>query len=465
MKLINKIKIPSSNTILIFLSLFFIIRFFSFLTYTNPIINQIIALIVIVIFTIIATKKISIAWLILIIEILLDGSGHFLELGGLILRTWFLGIFAIIWLTHKYQERKIQFNLPRPILYGLFLTLLSISLAIILGIYNHHNLHLILQDAILYLFLLLAFPALEFDKFSDKYFLIAIKTFIIGSALFSILTFIIYSSGLGSLPDNYYHWFRNIASGKITDLGWNFFRIVLPEHLLIVPIILIIASYLIKNPTNKLYWLGMFLSLIILDLNFTRIYFLTLAFGLLILFYKNPFKRWLTVCATTTVLMISIFILTALIASRGHSFGQHILGFKISGISSPNSDISGTIRLSMLPNIYETISHSPFIGSGLATMVSYTDPTTKKVVSRTQFDWGYFEMIAELGIIGLTIFLSFIFILLYYLGKLAYSNNKNSSLYRGLFAGALSLFVINITTPALFHGFGILYFVYLLSII
>jgi hypothetical protein len=34
-----------------------------------------------------------------------------------------------------------------------------------------------------------------------------------------------------------------------------------------------------------------------------------------------------------------------------------------------------------------------------------------------------------------------------------------------LLAGAISLFIINITTPALFQGFGILYFVFILVII
>lgn len=94
------------------------------------------------------------------------------------------------------------------------------------------------------------------------------------------------------------------------------------------------------------------------------------------------------------------------------------------------------------------------------------NPTAQGRTTRTQFDWGYFEMLAELGIIGTLIFLVFFFTVLYYLARLAYSStHENSALSRGLLAGGISLLIINITTPGLFHGFGILYSVLAIVII
>ena len=75
-------------------------------------------------------------------------------------------------------------------------------------------------------------------------------------------------------------------------------------------------------------------------------------------------------------------------------------------------------------------------------------------------------MLAELGVVGTIIFFCFFFTVLYYLTRFAYfSTNIDPVLTRGLLAGATALLVINITTPALFHGFGMLYIVALLVVI
>jgi len=123
--------------------------------------------------------------------------------------------------------------------------------------------------------------------------------------------------------------------------------------------------------------------------------------------------------------------------------------------------VSGAIRMAMLPDIFRTITARPWLGSGLGTTVSYRDPTTQLIETRTQFDWGYFEMIAELGIFGT---LAYLFLLIVILRKGTRSAVAvDSSVVHGLLAGAIALFIVNITTPALFQGFGVLYFVFLIT--
>lgn len=447
---------------------YFLVRIFSLLTYYHQLPNQIGTFLIIILFTIITCKNLTQGWLILITELLLDGAGHFLEFQSLIIRTWLLVIFALVWLFQKIKSKKINLNLPSPILISLGLSGIIIILSIILGLIHEHSLILVLQDAMLYFFLLLFFPALEFEKeIKPNFFINLIKTFVIGTAIFSIITFIIYSTGIGHLPDFYYHWFRNIASGKITDLGNYFFRIVLPEQLFIIPLILILSAQLIHNAKNKLHW-GLLISLLfVLDINFSRIYFLALAVGSLILAYKNSFKKWFRTMFIVGLLTIIISLSLNFVSSRFTSLGLEMWGLKISGVQAPETDLSGAIRMAMLPDIFNTIKTHPIFGSGLATMVSYPDPLTGEVVSRTQFDWGYLEMLAELGIFGTTIFVFTIFIILYYLARQAYPKNNQTKnpFLQGLFAGAISLFVINLTTPALFQGFGILYFVLILAIL
>ncbi len=445
------------------------IRLFSFLTYYHPTLNAIIAVVLILAFAYTAFKKPSLAWIILVGELLLDGAGHFFELHGLILRTWFLGIFAVSWLWQVAQQRKLLFPYPTHLRLGFAFLCLTLVFAVINGFVNHHTPIHILQDAMLYGFIFLLFPATQYQAELRKYFPLYIKTFIIGSAIFSLVSFLIYASGIGELPDWYYHWIRNVAGGKITDLGNNFYRIVFSEHLLLVPLTLILTALLIKNPKNKQYWIFLLLSTCILALNFTRIYFVALAFGLLMLAIKQPLKRWLLVSAAVPVSIFLFFSLFHVVASHGQSFGLQLLGFKVGGITTPTSDPSGAIRLAILPSALEKIKDHPFFGNGLGTTVTYTDPVSKDSVTRTQFDFGYHEMIAELGIIGTLIFLFFLLSILYTLVRQTYLTKETPNdllpLQQGLLAGGISLFIVNITTPALFQGFGVLFFVGVLVIV
>jgi O-antigen ligase len=449
----------------IFLAFFVFSRIISLLTYNHALANQLVALALILGYLYISYKNISHAWLVLIAELLLDGSGHFFEFQGLILRTWFLIIFACFWGFGVIKKRKLKLQLHKPIKYTLLAAALVVLFATINGFIQDHSPVLIIQDTILYAFLALVFPAQQFRDITRAHIKAIIWTFIVGSFLFSAITFIIYSSDLGQLPDLYYHWFRNIGAGKITDLGNYFFRIVLPEHLFLVPLILIFVSKLVENIKSKQNWIALALLFTTLILNFTRIYFIAMAFGFLVLAIKKSFSKWFRVSTISVLLFVTLLISISFVSSRFQSVGLELIGIKVAQIRAPETDLSGAIRLAMLPDIFNTIKTHPLIGSGLATMVTYPDPRTHELVSRTQFDWGYFEMIAELGMIGTLIFLGFIILFLRFLAKVIYTfDTKKRPLYVGLFAGAISLFVVNITTPALFQGFGLLYFVYLMSL-
>lgn len=451
-----------------FVAIFVSVRIASIFTYYAPLINQIIAAALILGFIYMCKKSLSLGWIILVGELILDGSGHFFELQSLILRTWFLAIFAAFWIYRHIKDKDYSLHIPHYLKTPLLLIILVIAWAISNGLIQGNGLQLVLQDAMLYFFLFLLFPAIAFKDKIKPYIKPIVTAFIIGSAVFSLVTFIIYASGLGTLPDWYYHWFRNIAGGKITDLGYNFFRIVLPEHIFIIPIILVLASKLMHNYKNKFLWLLMLASTFVLTLNFSRIYFLALAAGLMILALKQPLKRWVAISSAVVLSVFFIFTSLFFIASHGNSIGLELIGLRAGGAASPQSEASGAIRMAILPDALNKIKQHPWLGNGLGTTITYTDPVSGESVTRTQFDWGYLEMIAELGIVGSLLFIYFLLIILYRLAGIAYSKKSiytNSPLFRGLLAGALSLFVINLTTPALFQGFGVLYFVLLVVVI
>lgn len=433
------------------LALYIVLRALSFFLRNHLLTQELIAAALVGLFLYYCIKNLSLAWKLLVIELILDGAGHFFELRGLLLRTWFLGIFALVWVWHRARTKSPLVLPPKNTLIALGIFGLFFVWSVIGGLMRGHSITYVLQDAILYLFILVIFPALEME--TDWR---ASKVFIWGSTIFSVATLALYSSHLFVLKDPYYHWFRNVAAGKITDLGLNFFRIVLPEQILFVPIILILMSFLLKKNTDKKLWALMCCSLLVLALNFTRIYFLALITGVLCLFVRASWKNWIKVSGITAIAFTLLFFSVHFVASRGQSVGLELLGVRVSGISAPESDPSGVIRLALLPDILHTIKKNPLLGSGLGTTATYIDPLTKATMTRTQFDWGYLEMVAELGIIGTIAYLFLLATIIY-----NFARGSDSPLARGLVAGAIALFVVNITTPALFQGFGVLYFAFL----
>lgn len=439
------------------LLLYIVVRVTSFFLINIPIGSEIIGAIAVALFLYTCLENLSAAWTILVLELLLDGAGHFFEFNSLLLRTWLLGIFACFWVWKIVRAKKLPPLPPKNILitFGIFGAFLS--WAIVGGFLHGHHTMYILQDAILYLFALLLFPALEFETTEKTIYQTALAVFVWGSAIFSGLTLALYSLGISVLQDPYYHWFRDVAAGKITDLGAHFFRIVTAEQLFFVPIILVLMSLLMKKSEKK-WWLLLTPALFVLALNFTRIYLLAIAAAAFVLLYQTPWKQWFKISALSLVTFLLIFFGAHLGASRGQSLGLELLGVRVSGVRAPETDPSGAIRIALLPDIKNTIKKHPLLGSGLGTTATYMDPITKTPQTRTQFDWGYFEMIAELGILGTIAYLAFLGTILY---NFARATRLDDHLSRGLFAGALALFIINITTPALFQGFGILYFIYI----
>jgi O-antigen ligase len=267
------------------------------------------------------------------------------------------------------------------------------------------------------------------------------------------LTFIAYSSGFLALQDSYYHWFRDIAGGKITDLNNNFYRIVVNEHLLLVPILLYFVNKVIKNK-NKFYHFIILSLLFIFSLNLTRIYILAHIVGLIFLFSRQYWKRWLFYSFGSILIFVLLFSAIHLVASRGQSFGWELLGLRIGSIASPSIEESSLSRMMLLPKILDKIKQKPFWGNGMGDTVTVYSPVIKKEITTTQFDWGYLEIIDEMGIMGMLIWLSLITYILYQILKI-----KDK---KYLLAILSSILIINLTSPALFHVLGIILLIILI---
>jgi len=454
---------------LILLLVFFTLKFVSFSLHDHLIIQGILVFVFLMIFGISYFKNPTLAFYILIGEIFLGGSGSYLEFVGLSIRTLLIGTFLILWTIDIISKREVQkrfiFDKTFTILLVIFYLFLSIS--VINGFLHGHNIQHIIQDLMPFLYLPILFPAynlLSKEK-TQEYLIRLIIVFIIGSAIFSIYTFFLFSTGVVELQEPFYKWFRDVAYGKITNMGNGFFRIVLPEHLLITPIILLISSLLMRDERHHKMWrLLLILSSIVLVLNLSRAFLLALLLGFVILKLKHKATRWFIISTTTLGLIILIFTSFSVLASGGKTLGWELFGVRIVSITSPQIETSSATRMMILPSILEMIKQKPILGTGIGAETTFLNTNTHEQITTRHFDWGYLEMLVELGILGSLLLLSLIIFLLYKISEKIKNAYDWQDFYVGILAGVVAMLIINITTPALFHVFGIIFFVLILSI-
>jgi hypothetical protein len=435
------------------LAAFFAVRLLSWLARDWLIAQSLIVIVLIIILILLFKKNWHYSFQLLLAEYALGGVGHFFELNNLSLRSVLTIVFLVFYFSASINNKKLlQFPI-RPIrALGIFAALLIIAAGI--GFYRGNPVSLILQDLIPFVFLLLIFPAYQFLQISkNKIFLLRlIFVWLLASALWSLFNFVLFTGGWTIIHQPYYNWLRDFAMAKITEANPYFFRIVFPEHLLLVPVILLISTAWLKYKQNFYLYL-LILSSAIMALNISRAYFLGLIIGLLLLKYQNNWLDWLKILCLNFLIILALFTAFNIISSSNTDTGWAILGLKFGGITAPQTEISSQNRMELLKPIAVMIKDAPLLGQGLGQSI-----ITEKINTR-HFDWGYFEMWIKWGLLGLLWSLT----MLGLLSKKIWTKIKNQNIYLGILSGAVALAVINITTPALFHVFGILYFTLLLS--
>lgn len=482
--------------IIIFLFAYLLWRVFSF--YFGPatplhdpsLLNSLAGLAYAIAITYLLIKKNPWGWYLVALEIILGGAGSFVGIGSTSLRTILLvvsmGIYGIQKIKNDELKSILQKN--KATAYRLSLLIGFAALAALIGYLNNHDQHLIIADLIPYAFFLYYFPLKELlakQEFKSLA-LDALFAAILGNVIIIAHTFLTFTSGFHVLQDTYYHWYRDVAAGKITELPFHFYRLVLNEQLLLVPVLLWFLSRLVilsetkdlsvddldssrhhdsvgtqndKPKKNIAYRLSPIILLVILAINLTRIYLLAIAIGYLFLFTKTNWKRWLTVGLLSLIAFIALFIVIHFTASRGQSLGLELFGLKLQSITTPQIEDSSLSRLLLFPKIIEKIKAQPLLGNGLGDTVTVYSPIFKQTISTPHFDWGYLEIMNELGLVGLLIWLS----LIAYLANPRLRRGEGRERSRWHLASLAALLVTNVTSPALFHVLGIICLTYLLA--
>ncbi len=446
------------------LLLFFVLRLLSFGLFGYWAIQGIIVLALAVLLVILYFKNPAWAGMLLLGELFLGGDGHLFELGGVALRTILVGLFFILWLGEViWRKKSPDFLVLKKNCFAYFLLAVGFFLlwAIINGIWRGHSFSAVAQDALPFVFLVLIFPARNVMRsIAGRPAWRLTVVFLLGAAVFAIFNFALFAGHFSEIHGEYYRWYREVMAGKITDLGTGFFRVAEPVHLLVVPLVLIIASFLMGKSRRGFWWL-LGAGMAILALNLSRGYFLALLAGFLVLKWQHHWLKWLKVSVASLVLLILLFSGFHLLASGGVSVGWELFGFRLMSVAEPKIESSSAIRLMILPEIWKMIKAHPWAENGLGASVSFFNSLTNQQEVTRNFDWGYLELWAEWGIFGALAFLALVGWLGYQLFRLIRSKNgEKQGLFVGTLAGLVGLAVINLTAPAFSHQLGILYLVF-----
>ncbi len=451
------------------LVIYFAIRLVSYFLAEHIIIQGILVFFILMLLGILYFKNPEWAWYLVISEIFLGGSGHYLEFIGLSIRTLLIGFFLFLWIAHHLGQREFfqHIKINKQLICILTALFFFLIVSMVNGLYHEHEFIQVVRDILPFTFLFLIFPCYHLFKqnYTQEFLARLIVVFIIGTAIFSLFTFILFSAGITEIHDSFYTWYRDIDLGKVTDMMQGFFRVVEPGHLLVVPIILLITSLLCRNEKHHYMWrLLQLLAIIVLVLNLSRGYFLALIIGLLILKYKHQWWKWARESATVIFLVIIMFSGIHLAASNGSSLGWDLFGLRLQSFTNPGIEISTNTRLMILPEIINLIKQNPILGVGLGANVTFINTATYETMTTPAFDWGYLEMWTEMGIFGaLTLIILYAFVaymLVYKIQKVPNWHDFDV----GLLAGIIAFLVMNITIPALFHVFGILYLIFAITI-
>ncbi len=500
-------------------AIFLGIYLLSFLGYVFPLLNDIIFWLIFFITLALSLKKLEYGVLILLTELFIGVKGYLFSfnVGGFVLSLR-IALFALIFLIWFFKKREHKFSFIQT---KYFKNYALLTIIIVIGVasalINGNSIKNIFFDVNGYFYFALAFVL--FDILSSKKEIKNILKILIAAAfttsiltLFISLEFTIFHQDArpdkaGSLSNEFaeeeeqtqeaedishgitakdelksqeafrnirgvwiFRWTKDTGVGEITYIGGGLFRYFTPAQIYSLFVAIILLFYLLKQKLNfRLIWQNIWLITIIassalaLLVGFSRSLWIGGLAGLVFLLFFLPWKKSAKIILSFLGLIFLLIIITGTLITPVYD----ILNDRINSIINPSEQSSAISRINLITPVFEKIAEHPIIGSGYGTVIQYKSvvPGHAGILKVFAFEWSYLDTITEIGILGLAIYLWFIW-KIFKSGFNLISKFKNSSNSRefnykylivGLLATLFGLVIINITTPYLNHPLGIGY--------
>lgn len=397
---------------------------------------------------------------------------------------------VIAWIVLVFRERRVEFfRLAYWRWFAAFLAILAFGVAN--GMIRGNAVADIFFDGNAYLFLGL-FPALlqGIRHRESLYRLIRVLTgAILAGAAKALVLLFLFSHDFTALMLVVYRWVRVTGVGEITRMDGNFHRVFFQSHifdLLLLFLLLILLFAFAERPRLRQYAallrdrgtrpvVFLFLAVITITLlSWSRSFWLAAVLTGLVLYGWLWFKRKyryadlahlsaaLGLCLITTVVFLGL-VLNIPIDGQGWG-GTSLFDLAKSRATDIEDEPAAASRFLLLPKLLDRVKEHPLLGSGFGTTVTYTteDPRFREThpdgtYTTFAFEWGYLDMVTEVGVIGLAVFALFVWKMIQEGKRLASSsqNEMEKRFATGLLFGIIALLFVHVTTPYLNHPLGI----------
>lgn len=485
---------------LLFIFLFEII---SCLGHFLPIFNTIGFFAVLVFTIILSIYKFEYGFYVLICELFIGSLGRLfsinifgfslsirIALWALIMTLWSIRFFYLWYKTrnfplmHVIKSRYIKFFI---------LLFIFIIWGIVNALLNKNGLGNIFNDFNAWIFFSLIFPSLDIFQTKEESVNYFLQILTASSLWISIKTFLvvyIFSHQMTFTMTEIYTWIRDTRIGEITNMESGMVRVFFQSHIFVaitsILILFLLTDLIIKKSNlkeNKKLITQYFLFLSLLSavniLGLSRSNWAGIIVGIICFFfviiYFYGFKK---IIFPLVLIIFSIGIGFSMIfgtiyfpypqANNNFDAGSAITdrATKISGEAGASS------RFSLLPELWESIKENPILGKGFGATVTYKssdprilekDPTG--MYTTFSFEWGWLDIWLKIGLLGVLIYLYFLFLFIF--GNfISYAKNKKDFpiIEISLLLGLIIICCIHFFSPYMNHPLGIGYFILIVSI-
>ncbi len=477
----------------------FTLEVISFVVTPFPLFNTIALGIVGALFAIVAWKSLQTGLLLLLTELTIGSFGYLLagELEGVTisLRMLLFVIFLGMWIIRKPDMQRFKELMRHDaatrllMVFGVF-----VGWGVLNGILFGNDLRLIFQDANGYLYFALIIPALTLITTPTD--LGRLFTFLAAgitmASLKVIMLVYIFSHPFQEVAVTVYRWVRDSGVGEITrvSLESSFHRIFIQSQMLSLALLWLSVAWIIwlaqthsfktlLRTTARAQWLGAALIIASILASFSRSFWLgafvagiacVMLIGVWLYTKKLSFialTRFVGVMTTTLITALVLLIIATNFPFPGSgSFGLDDISQRAR--SSFNNEAAISSRWNLLGPLEGAIAQGPLLGTGFGTTVTYesndprikTDENPQGVYTTSTFEWGYHDMVIEMGLIAVITFITLLGVIAHRAYWLA---THPVMAYRvwgaGILLGIITLMTVHAFSPYFNHPLGIGYLI------
>lgn len=457
----------------------------SLLAQQYPLINDIAFFLIIVGVFVISCRKPEIGFWVLASELVVGSFGYIFYLDVEDFRISVrLAIFLSLmagWLVSRYRIRSFAFW-NSPLRNPLVLLLVVVIGGIVQGLFRGYSPMDVFFDANSYLFFGIALVAYSVITHWER--VTRLMTVICAGITYTMLKTWILAIYFSHQRDPHffrfvYHWIHDTKVGEISPIVSNYYRIFFQDHIWVLFAVVSVVLMLIVNHRRSfpvkdyvIWWIFLIAGSTTLIISFSRSIWLAAAITIgimgLFLLIKHIItvrRLFLLMGVGIGIILCSLGIISGLVnlplpgtyretISTGELVSQRLTTVDEPALGS---------RFQLLRPLVNQALDYPIFGSGYGTSVTYTslDPRTKDVhggqYTTYSFEWGYLDIVTEIGTIGLAIFLYFIWRVLKSGTDILHqiSNREVYWFIISLSFAVISLLVVHSTTPYLNHPLGI----------